>query len=652
MEESIAKVRSQSGDKRLKPVLKGKQERLRQGICAATAAFLLSAGRLMQAPIPLGACLVCAFPPGICSILSALGSFAGALIFTEGLPCAEAAMMSLLMLALVVVFQGTELPGKVWFYPGISAALWGILHGIGLGAVSKLPALLLQMGLCALASISFRRAMLRDRSAMLIGLGAILCGLSGLPLPVDLGLLVGCGLCVAMGTARSALILGLAIDLSGTAVPCACLSFVLPVILLQRLRKRTMPGYAAGFLLLGSMIHLLFASNAAAACFSLGAGTALGILLHRLPLFSSGTRRESANEKNTKLRNAATVLRLLRQQLPQEAECPCEREAESVYDGAAERVCRCCERFRRCWKDHLDDTCNALNSASREIICSGVACAEDFPLEFREQCCHLEGFVTAVNQELEGMLFRRQYRMRLRESSQVVAEELRCLEDFLLSTDRTGEQRVSACDTYLPEVGICSMGKDGDAVNGDRSRRFYWGNRYYILLCDGMGSGEGAARMSTETITLLEELLKSGMLPENALKLLNGAELLRGEERFTTVDLLAVDLKSGEAELLKWGAAPSYYRQGERVEKIGTAVPPPGVGVGGEHIPERYTLSLSGGELLVLRSDGACSEEIEEALRSYTGTSSVALAAYLISGISGEDDMTAVTVSLRRYLSS
>ena len=76
--------------------------------------------------------------------------------------------------------------------------------------------------------------------------------------------------------------------------------------------------------------------------------------------------------------------------------------------------------------------------------------------------------------------------------------------------------------------------------------------------------------------SLLEELLKSGMCPENALKLLNGAELLRGEDRFTTVDLLSIDLQTGQAELLKWGSAPSYYRSGEEVKKIGTASPPPG----------------------------------------------------------------------------
>ena len=190
-------------------------------------------------------------------------------------------------------------------------------------------------------------------------------------------------------------------------------------------------------------------------------------------------------------------------------------------------------------------------------------------------------------------------------------------------------------------------------MNGDRNRSFYaGGDRYYILLCDGMGSGDGASRMSGETVDLLEQLLKSGLPAESALKLLNGAELLRGEDRFTTVDLLTIDLRTGEAELMKWGSAPSYYRREGEVKKIGTASPPPGVGVGGEHGPERYMLSLAGGELLVLRSDGACSEEIEEALRKYSGKTSGALAAYLISGISGEDDMTALTVSLHLHLSS
>lgn len=71
------------------------------------------------------------------------------------------------------------------------------------------------------------------------------------------------------------------------------------------------------------------------------------------------------------------------------------------------------------------------------------------------------------------------------------------------------------------------------------------------------------------------------------------------------MDLLHIDLTSGEAELLKWGAAPSYLRCGDTVKKLGTASLPPGVGVGGDHAPERYRLSLRRGEMLVLVSDGA-----------------------------------------------
>lgn len=652
MKESMAKHPLPRSGNRLRPVIRGRGRTLFRGLACAVAAFVLSGAKLLGAPVPMAACLIGAFHPGFSSLCAALGAAGGYLAFTGGTSCAELVILSLLLLAAVVVFQGTELPQKIWFFPLMSAALWGLLRGIGLRSAEELPQWLLQMGLCACSSAVFRRAVIRDRRAMLLGGAAILWGLASLPLPVNLGLLLGSALCVSLGTPQLALALGLALDLTGLEPCCAVMAFCLPVILLQKLRKREMPLYALGFLLLSSLIMLLFSAAPAANCLCLGAGTALGMILHKLPQLHQAAAEAVPPERGTRLHAAAKVLRLLRQQLPQEAECPCESEAESVYDGAAERVCRCCERFRRCWGDRIHETCNALNSAARGIITAGTAKAEDFPPEFREQCCHLEGFVTAVNQELEGMLFRRQYRMRLRECALVVAQELSCLEDYLLSSSTSGELYRAGMDAYLPEIGLCSFGKNGAAVNGDRSRRFSSGGRYHILLCDGMGTGEAASRMSGETIELLEQLLKSGMSPENGLKLLNGAELLRGDDRFTTVDLLSIDLQTGQAELLKWGSAPSYYRSGETVKKIGTASPPPGVGVGGEHVPERYTLSLSGGELLVLRSDGACGEEIEEALGSYTGRSSVALAAYLVSGLSGEDDMTALTVSLRLHISS
>ena len=157
--------------------------------------------------------------------------------------------------------------------------------------------------------------------------------------------------------------------------------------------------------------------------------------------------------------------------------------------------------------------------------------------------------------------------------------------------------------------------------------------------------------MCGETLGLLERMLKTGLAPEAALKLLNGVELLRGDDRYTTVDLLHLNLAEGKGTLYKWGSAPSYWRCGEEMKKIGTATPPPGVGVGGEHAPERYELSLKEGELLVLISDGAGSVETEALIADYHGTSPQELAALLISVQTGEDDMGAVAVSLQAYAS-
>ena len=131
---------------------------------------------------------------------------------------------------------------------------------------------------------------------------------------------------------------------------------------------------------------------------------------------------------------------------------------------------------------------------------------------------------------------------------------------------------------------------------------------------------------------------------DDALRILNGTYLLRGDGCFSTVDLLHIDLTSGEAELLKWGAAPSYLRCGDTVKKLGTASLPPGVGVGGDHAPERYRLSLRGGEMLVLVSDGA--GDAESAVAGFAGDSPRELAALLIAGLPAEDDMTAVAVAL------
>lgn len=125
-----------------------------------------------------------------------------------------------------------------------------------------------------------------------------------------------------------------------------------------------------------------------------------------------------------------------------------------------------------------------------------------------------------------------------------------------------------------PVLGVATAERKGSAISGDRGASFRTARHlHYILLCDGMGSGEEAMEESTASVRLLRGLLSAGFLPEDALQLLNSVYLLRDDGAFSTVDLLEADLSTGKLTLWKWGSAPSYLRRGDELEKIGTALP-------------------------------------------------------------------------------
>ena len=239
------------------------------------------------------------------------------------------------------------------------------------------------------------------------------------------------------------------------------------------------------------------------------------------------------------------------------------------------------------------------------------------------------------------MLYRRRYRMQLNESRQALAQELDCIAQYL----RAAQNEPKSCvQNFQPQVGICAVGKQGERISGDRGVCFSGANGdFFVLLCDGMGTGEGASESCEQTVRFLQKLLKSGLAPMSALKLLNGNEILSGG-RYTTVDLLHADLGSGTATIYKWGAVSSYLRSSGEVQTIGEASSPPGLSVTEE--PTVHPVCLKREEILLLVSDGADSENVQKIFSSYRGNSPRELAA-LLAGTAVEDDMTAVAVTLR-----
>ena len=186
------------------------------------------------------------------------------------------------------------------------------------------------------------------------------------------------------------------------------------------------------------------------------------------------------------------------------------------------------------------------------------------------------------------------------------------------------------------------------SVSGDRWAAFPGDpGRFYILLCDGMGVGPGAREDSRRAIRLLRQLLLAGYPPRYAMRGINALLALENRAGAVTVDMAELRLDTGFAMVYKWGSAPGYLVRGGRTEKIGTAMPPPGLSVT-EGREWTARLSLRGGETLILVSDGVDAEAVPRRVCLAPEATPGELAERLLETASGkpEDDATAAVIRL------
>lgn len=168
-------------------------------------------------------------------------------------------------------------------------------------------------------------------------------------------------------------------------------------------------------------------------------------------------------------------------------------------------------------------------------------------------------------------------------------------------------------------VGIASMKKKGEKVNGDKGRYFKTDNgELCVILSDGIGTGTDAARESTVVVDLLEKFLRSGVAPASAMKILNSVMLLKNQDNwgYATIDLMCVDLFSGETCFYKYGAAPSYIKTGRGIHKIKCDNLSAGMGTADQNAPDVVRMMLRPGNIAVIASDGVSAGKSDEEMKA------------------------------------
>ncbi len=172
-------------------------------------------------------------------------------------------------------------------------------------------------------------------------------------------------------------------------------------------------------------------------------------------------------------------------------------------------------------------------------------------------------------------------------------------------TAQGGLMRFTTAPEYDVEFGTVQLAKDNNAVTGDSITGFRTGrDKFYAIICDGMGTGADAGRESRITLRLLEELLRNGFSARTAIETVNSS-LAMGMEKecFSSVDLLSLNLTTGTGEFYKIGGSKSFIKKGNNVETVFSPSLP--VGILSEVHISCITKRIDDGDIIVMLSDGA-----------------------------------------------
>ena len=172
-----------------------------------------------------------------------------------------------------------------------------------------------------------------------------------------------------------------------------------------------------------------------------------------------------------------------------------------------------------------------------------------------------------------------------------------------LRTARTLSADYVKCTAAQNPPAEADGGGNTAAVNGDIISMFEGqSDKFYTLISDGMGSGREAALTSQVCAVFLERMLTSGVSVPLALQMLNNFVRTKGMECSATIDLMELDMITGEGCFIKSGAAPSFIKRGGNLFKLHSKTVP--IGIMRALDAEQIKFNIEEGDTVIMLSDG------------------------------------------------
>jgi len=740
----------------------------------------LSGARIFDTLSPFAVGLTAASGSAGAAVATALGSVAGYLLFGSLIWAVQYIAAASLICTILIVFRERQIYENAWFMPvsaAVITACIGFVTAAGAGA-GRGPAagilVITDVALVGGCAYFYKRALspwsgnfkyehnaesvhavsvLILLSTLLIALsnvtilGVLSAGRSIAVLAVFLASYMGgAGMGCAAGVA-----IGLAMDASSGGAPMFAAAYGVSGLVSGVFAKRGRLSFAVSFVLVGAAAavmsigstgvpSMLYEAFVASVIFLILPGSFMSRLGALLPRVSGGAGAGALRSREytkDRIEEASLAFRDLYETVKEKTGVERnDADIATLFDRAAETVCRRCLRSPACWQSDYQTTLDVMNNLAPKMLERGSLTESDFPDYF--SCVNLRNFTASVNAELRGMLYRRQYRSRLRENQNAafnqysevssilseISHELgggielepkleERLAKYLQSLGLTAEcavfrarggrmraeiygteaaAQLTRDDGYLDKlsaalgvrlctadkkkqppdklvfleaeplcasVGISCMKKSGQEVSGDKGAYFKTDEGIlFVILSDGMGTGELAARYSGDAVRILERFLRSGVAAKTAVRMLGDLFLLKNEDDTgcATVDLISINLFTGATSMFKYGAAPTYLRGDDTIRRVRGKSLAAGLGAPPFNVPDHVKMELKPGSLAVMVSDGVTTGAddgwLEDAIMDYSGARPRDLSRAIIKEAAkkskGDDDMTAIAIQVSR----
>lgn len=177
---------------------------------------------------------------------------------------------------------------------------------------------------------------------------------------------------------------------------------------------------------------------------------------------------------------------------------------------------------------------------------------------------------------------------------------------LILNSSKSEKSKIKVISTpeFSIQSSVVNMAKNGEEISGDSYLIDELQDLKHIsVISDGEGSGRSASKSSRMVIDMLERLLSGGFDECGAIEIINSVLKLKADsENSSTLDSMIIDLKNGNSQYIKLGAAPTYLVHEGKIITINNMNIPVGLSDSVDYLP--ISKKLYDKDIIIQISDG------------------------------------------------